>query len=176
LLYEWLQRPHVKRWYTGHGTYEEVVAHYLPAIDGRDPTDHFVLLDGCPIGMVQTYVVADFPEYARTVGVPDSDTAGVDILIGVEELTGRGLGEWILRSFVGRPRCSECRVGTRVREGGFPSRASGRRPGERSPAHARANRALGCPERAEVRDRVAWLPPVEEPLDRRMQHDVEQLG
>jgi aminoglycoside 6'-N-acetyltransferase len=114
LLYEWLQRPHVKRWYTGHGTYEEVVAHYMSAIDGRDPTEHFiVLLDGRPIGMVQTYVVADFPEYARTVGVPDSDTAGVDILIGVEELTGRGIGARILQSFVGevvfgRPGATSC--------------------------------------------------------------------
>lgn len=101
LLHEWLRRPHVKRWYTDHGTYDEVVDHYLPAIEGRDPTDHYiVVLDDRPIGMLQTYVVADYPEYAKLVDVGDRTTAGVDILIGVEELTGRGLGTEILRRFV----------------------------------------------------------------------------
>ncbi len=37
LLHEWLRRPHALRWYGDHGTYEDVVAHYLPAIEGRDP-------------------------------------------------------------------------------------------------------------------------------------------
>jgi aminoglycoside 6'-N-acetyltransferase len=100
-LHEWLQRPHVARWYHDHGPYEGVVAHYLPAIEGRDPTDHYiVVLDGAPIGMLQTYVVADYPDYAALVGVTDRATAGVDILVGEEELTGRGLGTAILRRFV----------------------------------------------------------------------------
>ena len=30
LLHEWLQRPHVRRWWTGCETYEQVVEHYLP--------------------------------------------------------------------------------------------------------------------------------------------------
>lgn len=101
LLWEWLQRPHVARWYRDHGTYEQVVAHYLPAIEGTDPTDHYmVVLDGAPVGMLQTYVVADYPDYATLVGVSDRATAGVDILVGEEELTGQGLGTEILRRFV----------------------------------------------------------------------------
>src|SRR5262245_64297383 len=100
LLFEWLQRPHVARWYHDHGPYEGVVGHYLPAIEGSDPTDHYiVLLDGSSIGMVQTYLVADYPEYGTLVGVTDRTTAGVDILVGEEALTGRGLGTAILRRF-----------------------------------------------------------------------------
>ena len=45
------------------------MAHYLPAIEGTDPTDHYlVLLDGRPVGMLQTYLVADYPAYAELIG------------------------------------------------------------------------------------------------------------
>jgi RimJ/RimL family protein N-acetyltransferase len=101
MLHEWIRRPHALRWYGDHGTYEDVVAHYLPAIEGSDPTDHYIVtLDDTAIGMVQTYVVADYPDYAEVVGVTDRQTAGVDILIGEGELTGKGLGTEILRRFV----------------------------------------------------------------------------
>ncbi len=101
LLTTWLQRPHVKRWLRDHDDYDAVVAHYGPALDGRDPTDHYIaLLDDRPIGCVQTYVVSDYPAYATLIGVDDDVTAGVDVLIGDEELTGKGLGAEILRRFV----------------------------------------------------------------------------
>jgi RimJ/RimL family protein N-acetyltransferase len=113
-LHEWLQRPHVSRWYSERGAYEDVVAHYLPAIEGTDPTDHYlVLLDEPPIGMIQTYTVFDHPTYAEVVEITDSATAGVDILIGEEELTGKGFGAKILRQFAddivfGRPETTAC--------------------------------------------------------------------
>lgn len=114
LLHEWLQRPHVRRWYAERGTYEEVVAHYLPAIKGTDPTDHYlVLLDGRSVGMLQTYVVSDYPAYAEQIGISDAATSGVDILIGEEKLTGQGLGTEVLRRFVddivfARPETTSC--------------------------------------------------------------------
>jgi RimJ/RimL family protein N-acetyltransferase len=101
LLHVWLQRPHVRRWWGEERTLEQVAEHYLPAIEGRDPTDHyFVLLDGRPVGMVQTYLVSDYPEHAALMRVTDSATAGLDILIGVAELIGQGLGTAILDHFV----------------------------------------------------------------------------
>lgn len=113
-LYDWLQRPHVRLWYRDHGSYEDVAGHYLPAIEGRDPTDHYlVLLDDRAVGMLQTYVVIDYPEYAAVVGVTDAGVAGADILIGEEELTGMGLGTEILGRFVtdvvfSRPKTTAC--------------------------------------------------------------------
>ena len=72
-LHEWLQRPHVRRWFREGGTYEDVFEHYLPAIEGTYPTDHyFVLLDGRPVGWLQTYVVLDHPAYAELIGISDS--------------------------------------------------------------------------------------------------------
>jgi RimJ/RimL family protein N-acetyltransferase len=113
LLHEWLQRPHVRRWWGAKETYEEVAGHYLPSIEGSDPTDLYVaLLDDEPIGFVQTYLVADYPEYAVLVGAEEG-AAGVDLFIADEALTGRGIGSELLRRFTSeivfaRPGTSHC--------------------------------------------------------------------
>ena len=100
LLHEWLQRPHVRRWWSKHETYQEVVDSYSPAIEGSDPTDlYFVLLAGREIGFIETYLVADYPEYASLVGRGEG-TAGVDLFIADRTLTGKGIGSEILRRFV----------------------------------------------------------------------------
>jgi hypothetical protein len=39
LLHDWLQREHVKFWWTDRESYDEVVQHYLPAVEGSKPTD-----------------------------------------------------------------------------------------------------------------------------------------
>jgi RimJ/RimL family protein N-acetyltransferase len=100
LVHEWHQRPHVVRWWTAHKTLEETENHYLPTIEGADPTDHYLaLLDGEPLGMVQTYLVSDYPDYAALIGEGEG-TAGLDLFIGDETRTGRGLGTEMIRRFV----------------------------------------------------------------------------
>jgi aminoglycoside 6'-N-acetyltransferase len=100
LLHEWLQREHVRRWWTERQTYEQVVEHYLPAIEGREPTDvYLIFLDERPAGFIQTYVVSAHPEYQKLVGVEDS-VAGVDLFLADAELTGRGIGSRALAQFV----------------------------------------------------------------------------
>lgn len=101
LLHEWFQRPHVKRWWLdGPETYEQVVDEYLPAIDGRSPDDlYLALLDERPIGFIQTYLMSDYPEWAKLVGGVDG-AAGVDLFIAEADLTGQGIGTAMLRRFV----------------------------------------------------------------------------
>jgi RimJ/RimL family protein N-acetyltransferase len=100
LVHEWLQRPHVRRWWKDRETYEEVVQHYLPSIDGTDPTDlYLALLDEQPISFIQTYLVSDYPDYAAPIGV-GVGVAGLDLLIGDEALTGQGIGSEIIDRFV----------------------------------------------------------------------------
>ena len=100
LLYEWLQREHVHLWWTDRETYDEVVHHYLPQIEGSKPTDpYLILLDDRPGGFIQTYRVSDYPEYRELVAVEDG-VVGVDLLIGEPELTGRGIGSEALDRFV----------------------------------------------------------------------------
>lgn len=99
LLLEWHQRPHVEQWWTKRTTLEEVEEHYGPTIDGTEPTDHYVaLLDGEPLGMIQTYLLADYPDYAELIG--EREGAGVDLFIGDDSMTGRGLGTEMLERFV----------------------------------------------------------------------------
>ena len=100
LLHEWLQREHVRRWWTKHETYENVVEHYLPAVEGREPTDLYViLLDERPAGFIQTYLVSNYPEYRELVGVEDG-VAGVDLFLAEAENTGRGIGTSVLSDFL----------------------------------------------------------------------------
>jgi aminoglycoside 6'-N-acetyltransferase len=73
LLRTWLEREHVARWWREPIEYElehEMTGRFIIVVDGR------------LAGMIQTY------------------DGQVDLLIGEEELTGRGLGAEILASFV----------------------------------------------------------------------------
>ena len=100
LMYQWLRREHVRRWWDEHESYEDVADHYLPAIEGRRPTDlYLILLDDRPVGFIQAYLLADHPDFGALVGL-GAGVAGVDLFIGEEELTGKGLGTNVLRAFV----------------------------------------------------------------------------
>jgi aminoglycoside 6'-N-acetyltransferase len=100
LMYEWLRREHVRRWWDEHESLDDVARHYLPAIEGRRPTDlYLILLDDRPVGFIQAYLVADYPDFAALVGL-GAGVAGVDLFLGEEELTGKGLGTEVLRAFV----------------------------------------------------------------------------
>jgi aminoglycoside 6'-N-acetyltransferase len=95
---DWLNREHVARWWREDSS--ESLAEYRAALEGREPTDHYlIVVDGRPIGMIQTYLVADNPDWDEVVQV-GPDVAGVDIMIGEEELVGRGFGPQILTAFV----------------------------------------------------------------------------
>ena len=96
LLRDWLGRDHVRRWWREP---DDSLAHYEDALAGRDPTDNYlIVLDGRPIGMIQTYVVSDHPEWEAVVHVGPG-VSGVDLMIGEAKLTGRGIGPRILVHF-----------------------------------------------------------------------------
>jgi aminoglycoside 6'-N-acetyltransferase len=100
LVHEWLGQEHVRRWWGDRGGLEQTVAHYGPTLDGRDPTDLYaILLDGREAGMIQTYLVSDYPEWEAVIGVGD-DVAGLDLFLGEAELLGRGIGTEVIRAFV----------------------------------------------------------------------------
>jgi hypothetical protein len=109
------------------------------------------ILDEQPIGFVQSYLVSDYPDYGALIGVGEG-VAGVDLLIGEEELTGQGIGSEILRRFVdevvfalpsttscvARPRPSERSVDPGLREGGLQRRQGVRRSQGWTDARARS--------------------------------------
>jgi RimJ/RimL family protein N-acetyltransferase len=75
-----------------------------PCIDGLDPTAVFIVTlsdeptGRVPIGMVQSYMLHDTPDYETSVGVRDA--AGMDLFIGEPKLIGTGLGKEIIARFV----------------------------------------------------------------------------
>ena len=100
LVHDWLGREHVSLWWGERGSYEATVEEYLPAVEGRDPTDMYMIVtDGRDIGVIQTYLVDDYPEWADLIDAGEG-AAGMDILIGESALIGRGIGSEAIARFV----------------------------------------------------------------------------
>jgi RimJ/RimL family protein N-acetyltransferase len=59
LLAGWQAQPHVARWWREDAGLAAVTARYLPSLEGRDPTELFVIeVDGTAAGFIQRYLVA----------------------------------------------------------------------------------------------------------------------
>jgi aminoglycoside 6'-N-acetyltransferase len=92
-----LAREHVRRWW--RESVAEAMEKRVAGIEGRRPTDQYlIVLDGRAVGMIQTYLVADHPEWEEIVRVGDG-VAGVDLMLGEADLIGRGLGPQVLAEF-----------------------------------------------------------------------------
>jgi len=99
LLQEWLAAPHVGVWWKERLDLASVEAKYGPRVDGTEPTHVFVVeQEGRPIGWIQWYLWADYPEHARQLGAAPS-SAGIDLAIGEVKMTGLGLGPVAIREF-----------------------------------------------------------------------------
>ncbi len=96
LLGTWLTDERVLEFYDGRdrpSPLDRVVERYGPRARGESATTSCLLLYvGRPVGYLQYYRVADYPEYAREAGLDDPDAYGVDLFIGQPDLWGRGLG------------------------------------------------------------------------------------
>ncbi len=103
LVATWLAREHVRRWW--REPIDDELAH-----DRRGR--YVVVVDDRPVGMIQTYLVADSPEWEAVVGA-EPGLAGVDLLLGEEDAVGRGVGPRALSQFVheivfARPGTNAC--------------------------------------------------------------------
>jgi len=100
-MLRWWRAPHAARWF---GPYEPedlrgCEAVYGPSIDGTDPARvHILEIDGRPSGYLQHYLVRDEPDYRAAVG--DDRAAGIDFIIGEEDLIGKGLGPIVIAEYV----------------------------------------------------------------------------
>jgi 8-oxo-dGTP pyrophosphatase MutT (NUDIX family) len=98
-LVAWRQAPHVARWFGEPLDLAAAERQYRPRIAGTSATRvHVALADGRACGFVQHYRVGDYPDYAIATGEPDA--IGIDYAIGVEHLTGAGLGPRLVWQFV----------------------------------------------------------------------------
>jgi aminoglycoside 6'-N-acetyltransferase len=152
LVRDWLGRPHVRRWWRDK---EESLGNAEDSLAGRDPTAYYlIVVDNRPVGLMETYLVSDNPEWEEIVG-PGEGLAGVDLLIGEEDATGRGLGPQVLAQFAReivfvRPETQAC-VAT-VEE---PNRRSWRAFEKAGFRHVRDVEEDGLPHRLMRFDRPA---------------------
>lgn len=113
LLRDWLGRAHVARWWPD--PVDELLDECRAAIEGRDPSDHYLIVaGGRPVGMVQMYLAAEYPEWEEEIGGLGPGAAGVDLLIGQPEDVGRGLGARVLAEFVHAVVFADARVSAAV--------------------------------------------------------------
>jgi len=146
-MHRWVNAEHVREWWDPLPSLDSVAAKYTSRILGKEPTRSFVVESSRrPIGYIQTYLIADYPDYARHVDASDH-AAGVDLLIGEPEYIGRGFGPELLCEFLraivfADDSVAECIIGPDVRnlrairsyeKVGF--RFWKTIPGERAPEH-----------------------------------------
>ena len=100
-MFLWLLRPHVAKWYAPKpASFAEAVAKYGPRTLPGSPVKAFVIaVDGADAGYIQSYPLAEFPDYAARIG-SEAGAAGIDLFIGEEHLLGWGLGAGAVRKFV----------------------------------------------------------------------------
>lgn len=100
-LHCWLCNPRVYRWYGGMAPlFAEVAAKYAPRIVADSPIHLYLILHHtAPIGYIQSYMVADDPEYAALVG-DSRGAAALDVLIGEDARALRGVGAASVRAFL----------------------------------------------------------------------------
>lgn len=99
LLHGWLLAPHVRAWWRGKApTRQDIEQKYGPQVDTTDPTRNFIFrLEDTPVGMIQCYRHADYPDWDRTIGIHAA--AGIDYLIGEPDRCGQGVGSAAIAAF-----------------------------------------------------------------------------
>lgn len=95
-LLRWQHASHAVRWFPERLDLAAAERKYGPRIAGASPVRvHVVAADGQDCGYIQHYRTGDVDPSA-----PDPDAIGLDYAIGIEELTGRGLGPQLIWSYV----------------------------------------------------------------------------
>lgn len=103
LLGHWLAQPHVARWWAEDPSPPAIEAGYGASVDGREPSEAFIACrNGVPLGLVQRYRLAAWPQYLRELAplilVP-TGAVSIDYLIGPAEALGRGWGTAMVQAF-----------------------------------------------------------------------------
>jgi aminoglycoside 6'-N-acetyltransferase Ib len=103
MLCEWIARPHVAEWWDSPPSLAECEQEYGPLIAGDVPDRAYIaLLDGEPLGFIQSYVATESHEGGWWLDEHDPGVRGIDQFLADPGHLGRGLGTTMVRAFVDR--------------------------------------------------------------------------
>lgn len=113
MLFEWLNRPHLRKWWGPERTVAEVREKYLPRIAGEDAAEPYIAsLDGEPVGYIQKYRAGAVPGWYADD--PGPGVWGIDQFLADGDRLGMGLGTAMVSQFVDRmfrdPSVTEVRL------------------------------------------------------------------
>ena len=94
LVRGWLTRPHVMEWW---GDSDEQFGLVSGDMDEPAMDQYIVSFEGAPLGYLQCYRLTD---WNTGFGPQPEDTRGIDQMIGVPEMIGRGHGSGFIRVFI----------------------------------------------------------------------------
>ena len=99
LLFGWLNRSHVAKWWDGPVSSAEVRAKYLPRLSSTSVSPYIAFLNEAPAGFIQSYVAAEQDD-DWWPGERDPGVVGTDQFLADSDSLGRGLGTEMLGQFV----------------------------------------------------------------------------
>ncbi|HKP66296.1 MAG TPA: GNAT family N-acetyltransferase [Casimicrobiaceae bacterium] len=98
MLHEWLQRPHVRRWWLEPSTIAELEHDYI--LDTESTTRAFIAMrDDRPVGFIQSYVVMGSGN-GWWENETDPGARGIDQFLADEAELGRHMGRAMIAAFV----------------------------------------------------------------------------
>jgi aminoglycoside 6'-N-acetyltransferase len=110
LVASWLRREHVREWW--RDPIDDAIDKRLAGIEAGRTEQFLIVVDDVPVGMIQAYLVSDYPEWEEIVGA-EPGLIGLDLFIGEEDWVGRGVGPRVIDAFTrevvfARPGTSAC--------------------------------------------------------------------
>ena len=101
MVHAWIQRPHVRQWWQP-ASLAELEREYLPCTMSQSSTRAYIaLLDGKPIGFIQSYHVLGSGE-GWWEQETDPGARGIDQFLADAHQLGRGIGTQMVSAFVER--------------------------------------------------------------------------
>ena len=95
-LVRWQHAPHAIRWFPERLDLAAAQRKYAPRLAGESPVQvHVLIVDGQDCGFAQHYRAGAIDPAAT-----EPDAIGIDYTIGLENLTGRGLGPQLIWSYI----------------------------------------------------------------------------
>lgn len=96
LLFQWVNEPHVKKWWDSEESWEKFRLRYSKNIRSNDSFPYIVFFQETPIGYINYWTTEDDPDFKNLF---PKGSVGTDQFIGVAEMVGHGHGSKFVEAF-----------------------------------------------------------------------------